>query len=282
MYVDPTTLCSLSAQARGNGSAQAQRQVLPKEQLTTENIARVTTLVLLRERAKTVRADYKRHWECLQGVKPDNFDCKSPEGDGDAADRQLRLRQYIDHHLVLIESYGKKIRVSESAMKLWEQANRSGGPRRKGWTRLNKAIADELSRREKEMSIAAQADAGVSAQAHKYQLQFTRDVERVERECPAEDISVQKPTVKYKMKAAITNAYNRGDLEEAKRRKDQLDRKFALERAKRRERKARKRRMQHCRVEMDTRPQVFEPNSDNEAMSSTFLSVYLGRFVNLA
>ncbi len=56
MYVDPTILCLLSARARGNSSAQAQRLVLPKEQLTTENITHVT-LVFLRERAKTVRAD---------------------------------------------------------------------------------------------------------------------------------------------------------------------------------------------------------------------------------
>ncbi len=104
MYVDPTSLCPLSAQVRGNSSAQAQRLVLPKEQLTTENITHVTTLVLLRERAKTVCADYKRYWECLQGVKLENFDWISPEGDGDAADHQLRFRQYIDQHLVLIES----------------------------------------------------------------------------------------------------------------------------------------------------------------------------------
>ncbi len=57
MYVDPTILCLLSARARGNSSAQAQRLVLPKEQLTTENITHVTTLVFLREGAKTVRAD---------------------------------------------------------------------------------------------------------------------------------------------------------------------------------------------------------------------------------
>ena len=42
---------------------------------------------------------------------------KSPEGDGDAANCQLRLRKYIDQHLVLIESYGKEISVSESGMK---------------------------------------------------------------------------------------------------------------------------------------------------------------------
>ncbi len=47
--------------------------------------------------------------------------------------------------------------------------------------RLNKEVADELSRREKEVSTAAQADAGVSARVHKYPVQFTRDAEHVER-----------------------------------------------------------------------------------------------------
>ncbi len=100
-------------------------------------------------------------------------------------------------------------------MKLWEQAKRSRGPNYKRWTRLNKAIADELSRREKELSIAAQAYASVSAQAHKYPVQFARDMQRVERECLSEYIGVMKPTVKDKVKVAITNAYNRGYLEEA-------------------------------------------------------------------
>ena len=68
MYVDPITLCLLSAQARGNGSAQAQRQVLPKEKLMTKNIAHVTTLVLLGERTKTVRADYKRTENAYEGL----------------------------------------------------------------------------------------------------------------------------------------------------------------------------------------------------------------------
>ena len=73
------------------------------------------------------------------------------------------------------------------------------------------------------MSTAAQADAGVSAQARKYPVQFARDAERVERECLAEYIAVRKPTVKDKVKDPITNDYNRGDLEQAKRRQDQLD-----------------------------------------------------------
>ncbi len=89
-------------------------------------------------------------------------------------------------------------------------------------------------------------------------------MERVEREFLAEDIGMRKPTVKDKVKAAITKAYNRGDLEEAKGRQDQLDRKFALERAKCRERKAWKRRLQHCRMRMDTGPRGFYPNSENK------------------
>ncbi len=86
--------------------------------------------------------------------------------------------------------------------------------------------------------------AAVTAQAHKYPVQFARDVEIVERECLAEDIVVGKPRLKDRVKAAVINSYNRGDLEEAKRRQEPLDRKFELERDKRRESKARKGRLQ--------------------------------------
>ncbi len=60
-YVDPFTLQLLSAQALKAGSAQAQLIVLPKEMLTSENVGHVTTFILLRLRAMTVRATYKHH-----------------------------------------------------------------------------------------------------------------------------------------------------------------------------------------------------------------------------
>ena len=55
-YVDPVTLKPLGSQARVTKSAQAQLLALPKELFLPENVGRVTTLVLLRLRAGTVRA----------------------------------------------------------------------------------------------------------------------------------------------------------------------------------------------------------------------------------
>ena len=269
-YVDPVTLAPLSAQARGHTSARAQKLVLPKEKITIENVKDVTTLVLLRLRAKTVRATYKRHWECLRNIKPRKFEWTSPEGDGDASSRQEALLSYIEEHLPLIESYANKIRLSELMMYRWKQANRSGGDRHRAWGDLNEAIAAELRRREDEVVHPARADDDAGAQAHcdsqvpKYPLQFAADVARIERECLAGDLGVRKPTVKDKLKAAITNAYESNDIAEAKRKQEQLDRKLALECIRRRAKKARKRHVKRCRDAMNARPQGFDPNSDND------------------
>lgn len=266
MYVDPVTLKPLGAQAHGIQRARALRMPLSKEQITLENVKSVTTLMLLRLRAKTVRATYKRSWECLKNVKPRKFDWTSPEGDGDAVDRQDKLLHYIEQHLPLIEQYGNSIRLSESASKRLAQANRSGGDRHRTWCELNKAIEAELSRREHEVHNSAQAVNSSSAQAQscQYPLQFAVDVRRIEQELEADDQGVRKPTVKDKLKAAITNAYESNDIAGAKRIQDQLDRKLALERIKRREKKLRKQNIKMCRARMDARPKGFDPNSDNE------------------
>jgi len=149
----------------------------------------------------------------------------SPEGDGDAVDRQDKLLHYIEQHLPLIEQYGNSIRLSESASKRLAQANRSGGDRHRTWCELNKA------RREHEVHNSAQAvnSSGAQAQNCQYPLQFAADVRRIEKELEADDQGIRKPTVKDKLKAAITNAYASNDIAGAKRVQDQLDRKLALE-----------------------------------------------------
>ncbi len=96
----------------------------------------------------------------------------------------------------------------------------------------------ELSRRENQVGTSAQPSNASRAQAHNrplYPIQFATDVVRLCNECTVEDLNVHKPTVKDNLKASITNAYNRSDFEEAKRRQDQSERKLALERFKRRE-----------------------------------------------
>ncbi len=102
-----------------------------------------------------------------------------------------------------------------------------------------------------------------SAQA-RYPLKFAADVKLSERELRAEDAEVRKPTVEDKLKAAITTAYAKHNVEEAKRRQDQLDRKLALERIKRREKKLRKQAIKMFHTRMDARPKGLDPNCDND------------------
>ncbi len=134
---------------------------------------------------------------------------------------------------------------------------------------LNNAIVAELLRREDEAIHSAQADNRANAQAQsnpnapKYPAQFVVEIMRINKECLAEDLDVRKPTVKDKLKAAVTNAYQSNNLAQAKCAQDQLDRKSGLERVKRRAKEARKRLIKQYRAQIDTRPRGFDPSSDN-------------------
>ena len=260
IYADHATLLPLGARACVAKSAQALRISKPKGQLNPSNVHTNTTLVLLLLQAKTVRATYKRYWESKENIKPQKFEWKSLEGDGDACERQENLLRYIEQHLSLIRFYENQIRLSESASKGLAQASRSGGPRHRSWMALNKAIAAELLRREDEAVHSAQADNRPSAQAQsnpnalKYPAQFALGIIRINKECLAEDLDVRKLTVKNKLKAAVINTYQSNNLVQAKRAQDQLDRKLALERVKHHAKKARKRLIKQYRAQMDTRP----------------------------
>ncbi len=62
----------------------------------------------------------------------------------------------------------------------------------------------------------------------RYPLQYAVDIARIERDSLAVDLSVKKPTVKDKLKAAATNAYPSNDFAKAKRIQNQLERKLEL------------------------------------------------------
>ncbi len=79
-------------------------------------------------------------------------------------------------------------------------------------------------------------------------------MKRIERELASEDLGVRKPTVKDKLKAAATNAYQSNDVAKAKKIQDQLDRKLALESIKRRAKKAPKCILKQCGERIDTQP----------------------------
>ncbi len=86
------------------------------------------------------------------------------------------------------------------------------------------------------------------------------DVALIERECPADKSGVRKPTVKDKLKAGITNTFDRGKNESTKRMLDQYEHKIALERVKRRDKKARMRKVKQIRDAIIIRPQVVDSN----------------------
>ncbi len=143
--------------------------------------------------------------------------------------------------------------------------------------KLNDAVADELSRWEEIVKQdarmmddnSAQARNSQGAQAHGvvspavFPLEYSADNARIECDCQAKELRVQKPAVKDKLKAGITNAYNCCDFEEAKHRQDKLQRKRALERIKPREKKTCKRNLKQYRARMDARPRGFDLNSDD-------------------
>ncbi len=77
---------------------------------------------------------------------------------------------------------------------------------------------------------------------------------RIERECLAEDFGLRKPTVKDKLKAAITNNYAGHNIAQAKLRQEQLVCKLVHDRLKCRNKKQRKRAIKEYRLRMDSRP----------------------------
>ncbi len=118
---------------------------------------------------------------------------------------------------------------------------------------LNEAIAVELLRRDGEVERTAQADNQDGSQAQnnqsalRYPLRFAVDVALIERNYLAKDLGVRKPTVMDKLKADIVKNYATNNIAQATLRQDQLDRKLALERVKRCNKKALKRAIKEYR-----------------------------------
>ena len=107
------------------------KRVLPNWQISRSKVQLVTTLVLLRERAKTLRASYKKHWEVMRNITPTKVMFTSSEGTGDAVDRQERWLAYTEDHLPLIERFANRIHLSKEASVRWKNANRSRGSLRR-------------------------------------------------------------------------------------------------------------------------------------------------------
>ena len=236
--------------------------------MTPGNLSTVTSLALLRERAKSVRASYKRHWEALNNIKPQKFDWESPEGDADAVSRQDNLLRYIEDHLPLVDIYGRQIRSRNFASRRWAVASCNGGTCHRAWVALNAAIEEELRRRENgfEYPVADTGNNGAQVnEVPSFPLQYAIDNKLIEREMQAEYLGVKKPTVKDKLKAAITPAYETNNLEKEKRFQDQLEEKLAHERIERRPKKLGKRMIKQLRQQLNYNSRPSDPNSDNDS-----------------
>ena len=81
-----------------------------KEEICPENVRFVTTLQLLRCRARTLCAQAKRMFDCTVDEKPRPFVFNSPERFGDcAAGREESLRRYIARQVRNLEEFRTRL-----------------------------------------------------------------------------------------------------------------------------------------------------------------------------
>ena len=117
---------------------------MAKEDLTPHNVRNASTLLLLRMRARTVRAQYKTYWECIHAIQPRQFVFDTPGlGDDEEGDRE-RLCEYILKHVSGMEDLRKEIDRNADAKKRLMSANSQGGPRHCMWEARNEAVLNEL------------------------------------------------------------------------------------------------------------------------------------------
>ena len=140
-----------------------------------------------------------------------------------------------------------------------KNANRSGGSRHRGWADVNQAIEQELRRREVAFTGERDAEKGARARSSLplYPLQYEIDCKRVAKQGLDEDVGVHKPRVKDKLKAAVAKAHEKNDV-------PQLEDKLALERVKRRKKKASRRAIRQYCDSLNANPKGIDPNSDQE------------------
>ena len=122
---------------------------MKEEDLTPHNVRSASTFLFLRMRARTVRAQYKRYWECIHAIQPHQFVFDTPErGDGEENDKE-RIFDYISKHVIRIEDLRKQINLNGDVKARLMCANRQGGPRHRMWEARNEAVLNELIWRDK-------------------------------------------------------------------------------------------------------------------------------------
>lgn len=81
-----------------------------KEEITAENQHLVSTLQLVRVRARAVRAMYRRMYRVLQNTLVEQFVFVSPEKEGSSTlEREEALRYHVERHVQVLELYRTRI-----------------------------------------------------------------------------------------------------------------------------------------------------------------------------
>jgi len=279
----------------------AARVHMTYEELSVENIARASTVTLLRERARDLRAVYVRMWRCFAGNKPTEFLYDSTEGDGGETSKMANLNSYIAVHVARVEQLRMELMRNAEAKKRWKKAQRSGGRLVREMRARSVAVVDELSKREhmgllpgavvvtvastsratvvpqvtqlpdRDVSPVASATGEVRAVAPPsaslvtlFPAQYAQDVRRIEREIEMEENGFMKPSVGDKLIAARTRAYERGDIDGVASANRQIAKRQNTKRMARQRKKQRKKVIAQCHREYEWRNRKPDPPSDGD------------------
>lgn len=93
-------------------------------EMTPNAVAAATTLNLLRAHVRSLRGTYDKMWRCISGNPVKKYVYCEPEGDGSDREKMIRLQEYIEAHVRLIEERRKDIERSPVAQREWKKSNR--------------------------------------------------------------------------------------------------------------------------------------------------------------
>ena len=172
--------------------AHAPQPIFLKEDIVPENLHCVLTIELLRCRARTVLAHYKRMWEVVSNQKPVPFVWQTPErGNHDLRTSRNILRKYIADQMPGEVSPSANTSVAPVGVTLppvlaTVTRNTDNGAQVHGSSGVVTGAGQGL----------AQTDnPSVGPNRQRYSQQYAVDVQRIERQMEMEDIGLSKPNV---------------------------------------------------------------------------------------
>ena len=244
-------------------SATAKRYMFTYDELNVNNVTRATTIFLLRERARDLRANYEWLWKFLAKtpVRPFTFD--TLEGTGSWEKRAENLRRYIQGHVNINERMRLDVNRNLQAKIRWKRSNRGDGRLVREMRNLSREVHSELIRRDvdgpfvdwpRDNIAAANSNQDAAAVINTGTREFERmqnivAEERLsEHRVVMEEIGIQKPSVGDNILAARTRAYEKGDILGVQSADQRIQKRQSVHRAARRRSKARKNALkQFCR-----------------------------------